>query len=94
MLLIEASCVRCLDLNDLIKAFPCQKTRSKPFSYYYNAMLFMILMVIVMQIFICTTVPLYSDFRYVLFCCMTTVQLLSSPAIEKYKLQRQLNHDE
>jgi len=31
MLLIEASCVRSLQLDDVIKAFACQKTRSKPF---------------------------------------------------------------
>jgi len=31
MLSIEASYVRCLDLDDVIKAFPCKKTRSKPF---------------------------------------------------------------
>jgi len=31
MLSVEASCVRSLDLVDVIKAFACQKTRSKPF---------------------------------------------------------------
>jgi len=31
MLSIEASCVRSLDLVDVIKAFACQMTRSKPF---------------------------------------------------------------
>jgi len=36
MLSIEASCVRSLDLEDVIKAFVCQKTRSKPFCYYSN----------------------------------------------------------
>jgi len=29
MLCVEASCVRSLDLDDVIKAFACQKTRSK-----------------------------------------------------------------
>jgi len=33
MLSIEALCVRSLDLDDVIKAFACQKTRSKPFGY-------------------------------------------------------------
>jgi len=33
MLSIEASWVRSLDLVDVIKAFACQKTRSKPFRY-------------------------------------------------------------
>jgi len=36
MLSIEASCVRSLDLDDVIKAFTCQKTRSKVFCYYYD----------------------------------------------------------
>jgi len=31
MLAIEASCVRCVDLDDVIKAFPRQKTRSQAF---------------------------------------------------------------
>jgi len=31
MLSSEASCVRSLDLDDVIKAFACQKTRSNPF---------------------------------------------------------------
>jgi len=31
MLSIEASCVCSLDLDDVIKAFACQTTRSKPF---------------------------------------------------------------
>jgi len=31
MLSIEASCVRSLELDGVIKAFSCQKTRSKPF---------------------------------------------------------------
>ena len=31
MLSIEASNVHCLDLDDVIKTFSCQKTRSKPF---------------------------------------------------------------
>jgi len=31
MLSIDASCARSLDLDDVIKAFACQKTRSKPF---------------------------------------------------------------
>jgi len=30
MLSIEASCVHSLDLDDVIKAFSCQMTRSKP----------------------------------------------------------------
>jgi len=42
MLSSEASCVRSLDLDDVIKAFACQKTRSNPFWYYYNVTLFMI----------------------------------------------------
>ena len=36
MLSIEASSVRSLDLDDVIKAFACQKTRSKLFCYYYD----------------------------------------------------------
>jgi len=36
MLSIEASCVRSVDLDDVIKAFACQKTRSKLFCYYYD----------------------------------------------------------
>jgi len=30
-------------LDDVIKAFACQKTRSKPFQHCYNVTLFMIL---------------------------------------------------
>ena len=36
MLSIEASCVRSLDLDDVIKAFACQKTCSKLFCYCYD----------------------------------------------------------
>jgi len=35
VLSIEASCVRSLDLDDVIKAFACQKARSQPFWYYF-----------------------------------------------------------
>ena len=64
MLSIEASCVRSLDLDDVIKAFSCQKTRSKPFWFYfimwhclwyfhgYSCVMF----------FVCAVVPLCSDF--------------------------------
>jgi len=36
MLSIGASCARSLNLVDVIKAFACQKTRSKLFCYYYD----------------------------------------------------------
>jgi len=36
MLSNEASCVHSLDLDDVIRAFACQKTRSKPFWYHYK----------------------------------------------------------
>ena len=64
MLSIKASCVRSLELGGVIKAFSCQKSRSKPFWYYfimwhclwyfhgYSYVIF----------FMCGVVPLYSDF--------------------------------
>jgi len=39
---IEASCVCSLDLDDVIKVFSGQKTRSKSFWYYNNVIMFMI----------------------------------------------------
>jgi len=66
MLSIKVSCLRSLALNDVIKAFACQKTWSKPSWYYfimwhcswyfhgYSYVIF----------FMCAIVPLYSDFFY------------------------------
>ena len=42
MLSIEASCVFCLDLDGVIKAFACQKVHSKPIRYHNNMTLFTI----------------------------------------------------
>jgi len=91
MLSMEASCVRSLELDDVIKAFWCQTTRSKPFWYYNNVTLFMIFSwLLPCNIFhVCYCAPIQ---WFLLFFCMTTVRQLSSPAIDQ--LQRQLNHDE
>jgi len=91
MLLIEAPCARFLDLDDVTKAFACQKTRPKPFSYYSNVTLFMIFSWLlsrnIFHVCYCDTLQ-----WLLLFCCMTTVRQLGSPALDK--LHRQLNHDE
>jgi len=72
MLSIEASCVCSLDLDDVIKAFACQKTRSKPFWYLYNVTLFMIfsswLLCNIFHVCYCATTQ-----WFLLFCCMTGV---------------------
>jgi len=51
MLLIEVSCVRSLDFDDVIKTFACQKTRSMPFGYYNNVTFFIFLWLLLCNIF-------------------------------------------
>jgi len=64
-LLIEASCVRSLDLHDVIKAFACQKARSRSFCYYYNmTFLWYFYGYCYVMFFMCGTVLIYIDFFY------------------------------
>ena len=81
MLSIETSCVRSLDLEDVIKVFACQKTHSKPFWYCCNVTLFMIFSwLLSCNIFHVCYCAIYSIQWFLLFCCMTTAHQLSSPA--------------
>ena len=67
MLSIEASCMRTLDSDDVIRAYARQKTRSKPFWYYCTIMwhcLWYFHGYCYVIFFMCTTVPPCSD----LFC--------------------------
>jgi len=66
MLSIEASCMCSLDLDDVIKAFACQKTRSKPFWYYYNVTLFMIFSWLLLCNFSCVLLCQYTLISFVL----------------------------
>jgi len=79
MLSVEVSCVRCLDLDDVIKAFAYQKTRSKPFWYNQYVTLFMIfswfLSCNILHVCYCATIQ-----WFLLFCFMTTVCQFSSHA--------------
>ena len=68
MLSIETSCVRSLVLNDVIRAFVFQKTRSKPCWYYYDVTSFMIFSwLLLCNIFMCATVP-YTVISFVFLC--------------------------
>ena len=94
MLSIEASCVRSVDLDDVTKAFACQKTRSKPFWNYYNVTLLIIFSWLLLCAFFhvcyCATIQ-----WFLLFCYMATVRQLNSPAFwegSRIGLQRNCSH--
>jgi len=66
MLSIEASYARSLDLDEVIKAFARQKTRSKPFCYYYNVTLLIIflwlLLYNIFHVCYCATIQWFLNF--------------------------------
>jgi len=68
--------------NPVIKAFSCQKTRSKLFWYYSKVTLFMIfswlLLRNIFNVCHCATIQ-----WFLLFCYMATVRQLSSPASDR-----------
>jgi len=68
--------------NPVIKSFACQKTRSKLFWYYYKVTLFMIfswlLLRNIFHVCYCFTIQ-----WFLLFCYMTTVRLVTSPASDR-----------
>jgi len=79
ILSIEASCVRSLDLDDVINPFACQTACAKLFWCYYHVTLFMIFTCLLwcntFHACYCATIQ-----WFLLFCCMPTVYLLDSPA--------------